>query len=169
MIKLWFRLPWLWLKRDILLLYLHGFPDPHPAGSPGTGLYGARADLSDISRKTVFGSLWIFFSFFSLGRSCIQTAVQLHKPLVARKEGVSGRQEWGARGQERKELSLLPHHWKAGTFCSSALIQSSASSSYKVPSLLWKEYFLNTCNIFQWDSENFFCLCNYLNPSQNQN
>lgn len=104
MIKLWFHLPWLWLERDILLLCLCVFLDPHPAGSPGTGLCGARADLSDISlAERLFGSLWIFFPFFSLGRSCSTT-----KALVARKEGVSGRQELGAGGWERQEFSLLP-------------------------------------------------------------
>lgn len=49
MVKLWFHLPWLWLKRDILLLCLCVFPDPRPAGSPGTGLCRARAGLSDSS------------------------------------------------------------------------------------------------------------------------
>lgn len=150
MIKLWFHLPWLWLKRDILLLCLHDFPDPHPAGSPGTGLCGATADLSGIS---LADSAWVSLDFlFFLFPWQI-----LHPDCCsARKEGVSGRQEWGAGGQERKELSLSPHHWKTGTFCSSALVQSSPSRSYKVPSLSWKKYFLHACNIVQWDAENFF-------------
>lgn len=63
-----------------------------------------------LSKKTA----WVYLAFLSLfpwqilhADYCLTTQVS-----VAMKEGVSGRQEWGAGGQERQELSLLPRHCK---------------------------------------------------------
>lgn len=107
----------------------------------------------------MLGFLWFSFSFsfFSLSRSYIQTAVQPHKPPVAMKEGVSGRQEWAAGGGERQELSLLPHQRKlllalAGGGCPHPLLpgvefNASISPRHTLLRGLWNDSLRHTSNV----------------------
>lgn len=111
MIKLCFHLSWLWLKRDILLLCLCVFPDPHPAGSPGTGLFRARADLPGISLAERL--CWGFSGFSFLSFPLTHPTSRLLWMACGGQEGGSVRQAgmWCRRVGEAGALPF-PTHWK---------------------------------------------------------